>query len=188
MNASATHCLLGQGWWLLLRVTPKARSVLPWPSRLHRCCMTPLTPAMPPAIAATGFGFCRQLPLLVLCYSHLSEITETPICHLSGPPSGLLSPLCFHPSDHLLSCCCIFCSMPISRSLKYPRSPCSRHIPISIQNVLPGTALGFHSLPRCTSQLTFMSALPCQHIFSNIWQILHRFTPSSPSGGSCLLL
>lgn len=123
MNASATHCLLGQGWWLLLRMTPKARSVLPWPSRLHRCCMTPLTPAMPPAIAATGFGFCRQLPLLVLCYSHLSEITETPICHLPGPPSGLLSPLCFHPSDHLLSCCCIFCSTPISRSLKYPRSP-----------------------------------------------------------------
>lgn len=172
MKASATRCLLGQGWELLQRLSP--------------CCHGPhgsillhdtITPAMPPAsTAATGLGFCHQLPV-----SHLSEITKTPIYHLSGPPglpslfssSLLLLYLLFHAHFQIPEIS--YESLMQTYSHLHP-------------NVLPWTALGLHSLPCCSFQLILMSALPCQHTFSNIWQILHRFTPPSPGGGSCLLL
>lgn len=93
-----------------------------------------------------------------------------------SPFSALVS----RSSDHLLSCCCFFCSMPISRSWKYPRSPWSRHTPFSIQNLLPRTALGFHSLPHCASQLILMSTLPCLHIFSELFDSSSVILPLPP--------
>lgn len=65
------------------------------------------------------------------------------------------SALVSRSSDHLLSCCGFFCSMTISRSLKYPKSPWSRYSLLH-----PKLAQGFHSLPHCASQLILISALP----------------------------
>lgn len=101
-----------------------------------------------------------------------------------SPFSALVS----RSSDHLLSCCCFFCSMPISRSWKYPRSPWSRHTPFSIQNLLPWTALGFHSLPHCASQLILMSTVPCLHIFSELFDsssIVLPLPPPVEAAASC---
>lgn len=122
--------------------------------------------------------------------SHLSEmfqkhlfITCLDLLQIRSPFSALVR----RSSDHLLSCCCFFSSMPISRSLNILEAQ-SRHTPFSSQNLLPRIALGFHPLPRCASQLILMSTLSCLHIFSKLFDsfsIILYLPPQVEAAASC---
>ena len=185
------HWLLGlEVFNCSLRIFSKIQSMLTgWLCiahiALHCCCMTVLTPAMPPfrnfyhsigllLLAASPDALLLPISLRLQKHPFITCLDLLPIW---SPFSALVS----RSSDHLLSCCCFFCSMPISRSLKYPRNPWSRHTPFSIQNLLPWIAPGFHSPPHCASQLILMSTLPCLHIFSKLFDSSTIILPSPPA-------
>lgn len=157
---------------------------------LHCCCMTVLTLQYHDSwTSLMEIGFCCWLPpgallppISLKAQTH-SFTTCLDLLRMWSFSSALVS----GSSDHLLSCCGFFCSMPISRSLKYPRSPWSRHsllhpklAAMDSSGVSFTSTLCFPTDPRVSSTILHIS----NKLFDSSVIILH-LPPRAEAAASC---